>query len=502
MNAFVAMPFNPKFLPIWRVIKQACETNKVTAIRADHLGQLGNVLDQIHQAIDNSTFVIVDFTGDQKLTIPNPNVVAEAKYADIKKKTLIILTQDPNVLPFDWRQYRAIIYQKSPNGLQYLSANLAEIIEKLIKHPPTIKISCYRGNLQRTGVYPSNAIRTLNGCKWRVQIESNDYSLSHYYPPTITSDSIYITVGTSHFCFLHSLQPDSGSLKWKFDSSQTSLPAIYKEAIYLIGNNYSDDKHKYLYAINAQTGYPIWNQILNPLSVESQTDNNLSIINGILYFGHRSIYYAIETETKNVIWQLSNDSFGNPTIPALSDEIIYLGGNSVGGDKNLVALELKTGNILWLFPVNCCLQANPVISETTIYFGCNNWFLYALDIKTGGMKWRFKAKAQITHPPAVFNETVYFSSGDTLYALDTQTQTKKWEISYPNTELLEPIITEDIIYLGSHTNKGKAHLYAVDINTGKEVWKFKTQGSSAYSPVIFDGVLYFVSNDGFMYALH
>ena len=43
MRAFVAMPFNPAFLPVWKVIKAACKTNNIEARRVDQLPQIDNI---------------------------------------------------------------------------------------------------------------------------------------------------------------------------------------------------------------------------------------------------------------------------------------------------------------------------------------------------------------------------------------------------------------------------------------------------------------------------
>jgi outer membrane protein assembly factor BamB len=504
MKAFVAIPFSPKFDIIWDTIEHVCTANNITAIRADYMLQMGNILAQIEKAIEDSDFIIVDFSGDKDPAIPNANVVTEAKHASMKNKRMVILTQNPIGLPFDWTQYRAIIYQNDQNGITRLKTVLANILKPLIPAnlttteatyfppPEPIKISCYRGDMQRTGIYPSKAIRTLNDCLWKFKMQSvqDEEEWTLYEKPRIT-----VSKESTYLCdddYLIALETATGKLKWRFHTSQLDSPYITNDALYFIGDNPFDETLDYLFAINPQTGHPL---SALPIKLWEGTISKYQLFYKDTIFVMSDNYYAIDTKTKTIKCKISD--YSGSTTPAISDEIMYF-----GNSKSIVALELNTGKTLWSSSANYHIGSNPVIAGKAVYFGCNNWYLYALDIGNGEMKWRFKAKAQITHPPAVFNETVYFSSGDTLYALDTQTQTKKWEISYPNTELLEPAITEDIIYLGSHTDRGKAHLYAIDINTGNEIWKFKTQGSSAYSPVIFDGVLYFVSNDGFMYALH
>lgn len=126
MQAFVAMPFNPKFLPVWKAIKEACKNNNIEPCRVDQLPQLDDIHKIIFEEIARSELVIVDFSGDKMITVPNPNVVSEAMYARTQKKPLVILSQNAEALPFDWKTHRAVIYEDNADGLAYLAEVLTE----------------------------------------------------------------------------------------------------------------------------------------------------------------------------------------------------------------------------------------------------------------------------------------------------------------------------------------------------------------------------------------
>ena len=68
MQAFVAMPFNPNFLLVWKTIKKACEANGIKPCRVDQLPQVDNIHKTIFAEIEKSDIIIVDFTGDKVLT--------------------------------------------------------------------------------------------------------------------------------------------------------------------------------------------------------------------------------------------------------------------------------------------------------------------------------------------------------------------------------------------------------------------------------------------------
>jgi hypothetical protein len=139
MKAFVAMPFNPKFLPVWKAIRRACEANDISACRVDQLPQVGDILTTIYKEIETADIIIVDFSGDKHPESPNANVVTEATYARTKKKPTVIMTQNVQGLPFDWKTYRAVVYENSPSGLEYLAEvlgeNLAGVKKRLAGSP-------------------------------------------------------------------------------------------------------------------------------------------------------------------------------------------------------------------------------------------------------------------------------------------------------------------------------------------------------------------------------
>lgn len=133
MQAFVAMPFNPDFLPVWKRIKAACKTNGIDAVRVDQLPHVDDIHGTIFKEIERSDILIVDFTGDQVSTVPNPNVVTEAKHGKDRQVPIVILTQSLEALPFDWRTHRAVIYQADDKGLAYLEEILTENLEGICR---------------------------------------------------------------------------------------------------------------------------------------------------------------------------------------------------------------------------------------------------------------------------------------------------------------------------------------------------------------------------------
>lgn len=217
--------------------------------------------------------------------------------------------------------------------------------------------------------------------------------------------------------------------------------------------------------------------------------------------------------------------------PAISDGIAYIGSE----DKNLYAVDIRTGRLKWKFQTGGAVHSSPAVSKGTVYFLSMDGNFYALDAKTGEKKWNpFKTGGEklvgatnlwgmqpadqymedffdfFLSSPAVDesskNPTVYFGSSDgNLYALDLKTGKKKWAFKTGGIIHTSPALSNGIVYIGSWDK----HMYAVDARTGQEIWKFKTnddlymggmmEGIQA-SPVVSDGMVFFGARDGFFYA--
>jgi outer membrane protein assembly factor BamB len=59
------------------------------------------------------------------------------------------------------------------------------------------------------------------------------------------------------------------------------------------------------------------------------------------------------------------------------------------------------------------------------------------------------------------------------------------------------VVYKDAVYCGSVDG----HIYSLDYKTGRLRWKYKTEGAITGSPVISNDILYVGSNDHTVYAL-
>jgi len=118
--AFVVMPFAKEFEDKYVLgIKSAAEDAGLRVERLkDQIFYRQGMVERIHHQIEEADFIIGDMTES------NPNVFYEVGYAYAKNKLCILLTDDPEKLPFDLKYRRHIIYSSIQDLKQKLASEL------------------------------------------------------------------------------------------------------------------------------------------------------------------------------------------------------------------------------------------------------------------------------------------------------------------------------------------------------------------------------------------
>lgn len=118
---FVLMPFKPEFDDIYQLgIRDTCQRVGLHCQRADEQIFEGTILDNVYSQIARADIIVAEMTGR------NPNVFYETGYAHALGKTVILLTQRAEDIPFDLTQYPHIVYESR-------ITNLKEELEKRLR---------------------------------------------------------------------------------------------------------------------------------------------------------------------------------------------------------------------------------------------------------------------------------------------------------------------------------------------------------------------------------
>lgn len=122
-HCFILMPFTESWSDrVWKHIGSILEKEGFSYTRADNLfGH--NILEDIWVAINESYYIIAD------ITAKNPNVFYEIGIAHTLGKRVILLTQKVTDIPFDFKNYRHIVYEDNVDGFEILNVELPKYLK-------------------------------------------------------------------------------------------------------------------------------------------------------------------------------------------------------------------------------------------------------------------------------------------------------------------------------------------------------------------------------------
>jgi hypothetical protein len=129
-KCFVLMPFKHPFTEIYDdFIKPTVETMGFSCLKADDFFTTNSVVADIWNGIYNCFFLIAELTGR------NSNVMYELGIAHTLGKDVILICQESEDIPFDFRHMRYYRYDFTPRGCEQLRENLMKAIAEIKQKP-------------------------------------------------------------------------------------------------------------------------------------------------------------------------------------------------------------------------------------------------------------------------------------------------------------------------------------------------------------------------------
>lgn len=142
-DIFVIMPFTDELRIVYEAyIAPIAGRLKMTIARGDDFFNSGPIIDDIWNAINDSDLVIADCTGR------NPNVFYEMGIAHTLGKSVVLLSQNADDIPFDLGYIRNIRYNLTAPGLAYLSKTLTLVLEHAADQPRSLRGALLRANIR------------------------------------------------------------------------------------------------------------------------------------------------------------------------------------------------------------------------------------------------------------------------------------------------------------------------------------------------------------------
>ena len=263
--------------------------------------------------------------------------------------------------------------------------------------------------------------------------------------PLVDGDRVFVSTGNAYFNYektmqyvngkrtvrgpglntIYALDRKSGKELWSYHTSGEIMPT----PVDIDGFLYVGTGDGHVYKLNAQSGKRIWKtDIQSFVSMSSPVAGD-----GYIFLGgtYPNYFYALDQVTGKVAWKVTVPALVATGIsdctPAYASGIVVQEATIESGDTAnpvanvLLAIEAKTGNILWQHrmangPVPPAMKtATPMIDRGVVYEGSpvsGNY--HAFDLKTGRALWSVHLGSQIRAGAAILNGVAYvpYHTGD------------------------------------------------------------------------------------------
>jgi outer membrane protein assembly factor BamB len=209
---------------------------------------------------------------------------------------------------------------------------------------------------------------------------------------------------------VYCLATADGKELWKANAGDrvNSAPAVTKDGLVLVSGC---DAH--LHGLDAQTGTEKFSTDLGALAPGSPAVYESGIVIGT--DGGRVVCVSPDGQKQQWVYEQVGDKSMVYSSAAVSDGVVISGAR----DRQVHAIDAKTGKPLWVFKTRGDVDSSAALSGGRVYVGSRDKKLYVLDLKSGKPLWDFTAGRAILASPAVAHGVVVVGDTDgALYCLE------------------------------------------------------------------------------------
>ncbi len=342
--------------------------------------------------------------------------------------------------------------------------------------------------------------------EWRKSIGSTGGKFSRI-KPVIAYDKVYTA---SRIGDVATFDQATGKKLWSFDLTDIEDERGFfgnRESALLngspeVGANkvFYGSENGILFCLDAQTGEFLWQSSVKGEIIASPAyGENIVVVNT-----SAGLIKAFNADTGETLWQVEQD-VPPLTLRGISTPIISNGGVIVGSSNGMLSVYLtENGQAGWAVEVGEAsgstelervidLDSKPVVVFDKIYAISARGNLVAVETRTGRILWqrKYSSYRQIT----VDSSTIYLTDvKGHVYAVDRLDGEEKWgQLSLTNRQVTGPAVIENHVVVGDF----KGYLHWLDKESGELVAQYRLDGSSVYTtPTVKDGLIYAQSEDG------
>lgn len=229
------------------------------------------------------------------------------------------------------------------------------------------------------------------------------------------------------------------------------------------------------------------------LEYEGKIVRTLLRVDGFLLFStDQGLLYCLDGGEQKIVWKFAaQEPLGCP--PALDSDSVF-----VWDKKNtLYALDIS-GRLNWKKRIEGVFTSEITVHQTRLYVGTEEGELLALDQKSGDVLWRFKTGGPIRARAVVFEEEIILGSADgNLYFLDFSGR-QRGVVAIGSPIRVPPLVDDRRIFLGAEDFMVRS----IDLKTKKTKWKVKLGGRVLSPPRTDDKRLLFIASNSVLHCLN
>lgn len=245
----------------------------------------------------------------------------------------------------------------------------------------------------------------------------------------------------------------------------------------------------------------------HPMELKWEFKTSAPVTAGILVDG----YYIISGDLKGNIWianaasgqRVVRKNFkGEITAPMAISGSYLVFALGIKGDK-VGVIDMKSGKVLWERD-GCDFQSSFAVDRDAVYIGDGKGNIVGRRIADGSLIWKNKIDGAVTAGCVRSDSVIYAGTSDGwVYAFDNVSGRQLWRTGL-KAVLMDPMVIEDH---GLFCVALDSCVYRLNREDGSVVWKFKTGGEIRSGIAVAlagqaDGLAYVCSTDGCLYALN
>ena len=227
---------------------------------------------------------------------------------------------------------------------------------------------------------------------------------------------------------------------------------------------------------------------------------------GKLYaVNNNGLAFALDANTGKVLWERQVGRL-NASSPAYQKGRLYIV-NLVPG--HIIKLNAETGKVIWKHSLPGRAESSPLVLGDSVYFGCENGFLYSLSTRNGDIRWKTELGGPIKAAPAFRDGVLYVGDyGGDMNAVRASDGKLIWQTGSLGTGFSggefysTPAVAFGRVYAGNNDDR----VYSFDLSDGDLAWTHSTGGYVYSGPTVATTkttppTVYIGSFDGNVYAL-